>query len=87
MPPRPSSPSERTLRTPPFPRHIPISKIFIYAKDLRKVMVAFSEKLTDEEADVFIRECKPKPLAGAQDGGLERVYFHQYLTMLKDDTV
>ena len=50
-------------------------------------MVAFSEKLTDEEADVFIRECKPKPLAGAQDGGLERVYFHQYLTMLKDDTV
>jgi len=68
-------------------KHVPINKIFIYAKDLRKVMVAFSEKLTDEEADVFIRECKPKPLAGAQDGGLERVYFHQYLTMLKDDTV
>ncbi|KAH8059554.1 hypothetical protein JL721_9295 [Aureococcus anophagefferens] len=68
-------------------KHVPINKIVIYAKDLRKVMVAFSEKLTDEEADVFIRECKPKPLAGAQDGGLERVYFHQYLTMLKDDTV
>jgi hypothetical protein len=68
-------------------KHVPITKIFIYAKDLRKVMVAFSEKLTDEEADVFIRECKPKPLAGAEDGGLERIYFHQYLTMLKDDTV
>jgi hypothetical protein len=42
--------------------------------------------LTDEEADAFIRECKPEPLVGASDGGLERVYFHQYLNMLKDDS-
>ena len=45
-----------------------------------------SERLTDEEADAFIRECKPEPLVGAADGGLERVYFHQYLNMLKDDS-
>ena len=45
-----------------------------------------SGQLTDEEADAFIRECKPEPLVGAADGGLERVYFHQYLNMLKDDS-
>lgn len=64
-----------------------INEIFIYARDLRRVMVNFSEKLTDEEADQLIRECKPKPLPGAGDGGLDRIYFKQYLAMLKDETL
>ena len=68
-------------------KHLQASEIFIYAKDLRKVMVAYSERLTDEEADAFVRECRPRPEPGANDGGLERVYFPQYLTMLKDDAV
>lgn len=66
---------------------IDINDIFIYARDLRRVMVTFSEKLTDEEADQLVRECKPKPLPGAGDGGLERIYFKQYLAMLKDETL
>lgn len=67
-------------------KHRRIDELFIYARDLRKVVASMSERLTDEEADAFIRECKPAPLAGAADGGLERVYFHQYLNMLKDDS-
>ena len=61
------------------------SKIAQYkrSKDLGRALLA---RLTDEEADAFIRECKPQPLVGASDGGLERVYFHQYLNMLKDDS-
>ena len=138
----PAAAANDELRAMKDTKHIPITKIFIYAKDLRRVMVAFSEKLTDEEArgrsgnlalwslaaavyferttravqrckneravqrcknepercsydrdrgprpqaDAFVRECKPAALPGAGDGGLERVYFHQYLTMLKDDS-
>ena len=67
-------------------KHRRVDELFIYARDLRKVVASMSERLTDEEADAFIRECKPEPLVGAADGGLERVYFHQYLNMLKDDS-
>lgn len=62
-------------------------ELFIYARDLRRVLVTYSEKLTDEEADQLIRECRPAPKPGAGDGGLERIYFPQYLAMLRDETL
>lgn len=34
-------------------------RMFCYASDLRKVMTGFGEKMADEEADIFIRECRP----------------------------
>ena len=49
-------------------KHMDIGEIFIYAKDLRDVLVTLSERLTDEEADQLIRECRPRPKKGAPDG-------------------
>lgn len=69
-----------------------IGDIFIYARDLRRVLVTYAEKLTDEEADQLIRECRharsrTKADTDAGDGGLERIYFEEYLAMLKDETL
>ena len=35
-------------------------QMFVYSKDLRQVMTSQAEKLSDEEADELIRECRPK---------------------------
>jgi len=82
----PDTEASDELRAMADTKHRRVDELFIYARDLRKVVASMSERLTDEEADAFIRECKPEPLVGAADGGLERVYFHQYLNMLKDDS-
>ena len=82
----PDTEASDELRAMADTKHRRVDELFIYATDLRKVVASMSERLTDEEADAFIRECKPEPLIGASDGGLERVYFHQYLNMLKDDS-
>ena len=82
----PDTEASDELRSMADTKHRRVDELFIYARDLRKVVASMSERLTDEEADAFIRECKPEPLVGASDGGLERVYFHQYLNMLKDDS-
>lgn len=68
-------------------KHLPITELFVYARDLRRVLVTYAEKLSDEEADQLIRECRPQPKKKAGDGGLDRVYFSQYLTMLRDETL
>lgn len=69
-----------------------IGDIFIYARDLRRVLVNYAEKLTDEEADQLIRECRharsrTRTESDAGDGGLERIYFEEYLAMLRDETL
>eukprot|EP00635_Sarcinochrysidales_sp_CCMP3193_P012038 CAMPEP_0118898340 /NCGR_PEP_ID=MMETSP1166-20130328/5370_1 /TAXON_ID=1104430 /ORGANISM="Chrysoreinhardia sp, Strain CCMP3193" /LENGTH=372 /DNA_ID=CAMNT_0006837443 /DNA_START=47 /DNA_END=1168 /DNA_ORIENTATION=- len=82
-----ASRAERDLEKMANSKHLPVSELFVYARDLRRVLVTYAEKLTDEEADQLIRECRPAPKRGAGDGGLDRVYFTQYLTMLRDETL
>lgn len=43
----------------PFDPHEDPTRMFCYATDLRKVMTGFGDKMSDEEADIFIRECRP----------------------------
>lgn len=61
-------------------------QMFVYSKDLRQVMTSQAEKLSDEEADELIRECRPK-YDEKDPPGYERIYFEQFVAMLTDDTL
>lgn len=77
--------------------------MFCYAEDLRKLMTSFGDKMGDEEADLFIRECKAMTTREMNAKGilsdvdyrkpdnrldlLPRIYHEQYYNALTDDTL
>jgi len=78
-------------------------EMFCYAEDLRKLMTSFGDKMGDEEADLFIRECNAMTTREMNAKGtlsdadyrkpdnrldlLPRIYHEQYYNALTDDTL
>lgn len=61
-------------------------EMFLWSKDMRQVLTNLAERLSDEEADQLIRECRPLRI-DSDPPGFERICFAQYYALLTDDTL
>ncbi len=55
---------------------------FILAEDLRRVLISMGDKLSDEEADRLIKDCRPLTAHDANGMKQSRIFFEQYRAMV-----
>jgi Ca2+-binding EF-hand superfamily protein len=57
---------------------------FVLASDLRRFLISLGDKLSDEDADMLIRECHPIYVESAEGVRKGRIFLEQYRSLLLD---